>query len=112
MKLLDRVRDVGLRRHLARVTIECYQMWIEQFLRFCRLDGRWREPRDLGAREVEAPRLGPVRLPSVVPHLGSPAARRMSAVTYCLWASTPCRSAMRRCRQGPRCCLSERAGCR
>jgi site-specific recombinase XerD len=29
-------------------------MWIEQFLRFCRADQRWREPRELGARDVEA----------------------------------------------------------
>jgi integron integrase len=54
MKLLERVRDVGLRRHLAKVTIECYQMWIEQFLRFCRGDGDWRQPRDIHATDVEA----------------------------------------------------------
>jgi integron integrase len=54
MKLLDRVGDVGLRRHLAKVTIQCYQMWIEQFLRFCRVDERWRHPRELKASQVEA----------------------------------------------------------
>jgi hypothetical protein len=32
MKLLDRVRDAGLRRRLAGVTLDCYAQWIEQFL--------------------------------------------------------------------------------
>ena len=43
MKLLQRVADVGVRRRLAKITIECYQMWIEQFLRFGRIEGRWKE---------------------------------------------------------------------
>jgi integron integrase len=42
-----------MRRHLAAVTIQCYQMWIEKFLRFCRVDGRWRDPKELGTTEVE-----------------------------------------------------------
>lgn len=54
MKILDRVSDVGMRRHLAKSTLDCYQLWIEQFLRFCRLDGCWRHPRELMASEVEA----------------------------------------------------------
>src|SRR2546423_646535 len=54
MRLLQRVADVAMRRHLARVTIECYQMWIEQFLRFSRIEGHWRQPRDLRAAEVGA----------------------------------------------------------
>jgi site-specific recombinase XerD len=54
MSLMKRVEDVGIRRHLAKVTIECYQMWIEQFLRFCRVDGQWRHPRELNAPQVEA----------------------------------------------------------
>lgn len=53
MKLLDRVRDVGLRKHLARSTIECYQGWIEDFLRCSRDGGRWRTPAELGAGDVE-----------------------------------------------------------
>jgi site-specific recombinase XerD len=53
MKLLERVCDVGMRRRLAAVTVECYQMWIERFLRFCRVDGRWRDPRELGTTDVE-----------------------------------------------------------
>jgi integron integrase len=35
MKLLDRVRDVGLRRHLSPRTIECYQRWAHSFLLYC-----------------------------------------------------------------------------
>src|SRR5438034_3676340 len=54
VKLLDRVRDVIRRRHLAAATLDCYQAWIVDFLRFCRADGRWRHPRELFAREVEA----------------------------------------------------------
>ena len=54
MNLLGRVCDVALRRHMARSTIECYQSWIAEFLRFCRQAGQWRHPRDLYARDVEA----------------------------------------------------------
>jgi hypothetical protein len=35
MKLLDRVRDVCLRRHYSPLTIECYQRWVREFLVFC-----------------------------------------------------------------------------
>ncbi len=55
MKLLERVSDVGRRRRLAGATIECYQGWIEQFLRFCRTpDGDWRSPEELQGAEIEA----------------------------------------------------------
>ena len=55
MKLLARVRDVAMRRHLAGATIECYQAWIADFLRFCRGGGggAWLHPRELYARDVE-----------------------------------------------------------
>ena len=53
MKLLDRVRDVGLRRHLAASTIACYRSWIGEFLRFSRRDGTWRAPAELLAADVE-----------------------------------------------------------
>jgi integron integrase len=53
MKLLHRVRDVACRRRLARSTIDCYQAWITDFLRFSRFDGRWRTPAELGAADVE-----------------------------------------------------------
>ena len=35
MKLLDRVRDVGLRRHLSPLAIACYQRWAHAFLLYC-----------------------------------------------------------------------------
>lgn len=54
MKLLERLRDVATRRHLARTTIQCYQLWIAEFLRFSRIEGQWREPCELGAAEVGA----------------------------------------------------------
>src|SRR5437870_1186867 len=53
MKLLQRVRDVGLCRRLAKSTIECYQSWIGEFLRFSRVPGRWRPPQELHAADVE-----------------------------------------------------------
>ncbi|MGB7157840.1 MAG: integron integrase [Tepidisphaeraceae bacterium] len=53
MRLLDRVRDVGLRRHLAASTIACYRSWIREFLHFSRLDGQWRAPAELFAADVE-----------------------------------------------------------
>src|SRR5687767_5243424 len=55
MALLECVLDAGLRRHLARSTITCYQRWIADFLHFCREPGgRWRHPRNLGAADVQA----------------------------------------------------------
>lgn len=53
MKLLDRVRDVALRRHLAESTMACYRSWIAEFLRFSRANGVWRTPGELGAADVE-----------------------------------------------------------
>src|SRR5579871_6761072 len=75
MKLLERVCDVGLRRHLSPLTIDCYQRWIRHFLVYCarsedsQQDGVdlflagvlpscrsgpiWRHPRELGAAHVE-----------------------------------------------------------
>jgi integron integrase len=53
MALLDRIGEVGSRRRLARSTVECYQSWVKDFLRYCRSDGRWRPPHELGAAEVE-----------------------------------------------------------
>lgn len=54
MKVLDRLALVGRRRHLYRASIECYRSWVRQFLAFCRVGGRWRHPRELGAADVEA----------------------------------------------------------
>jgi integron integrase len=53
MKLLDRVRNVGMRRRLAKSTIACYRSWIAEFLRFSRDGGSWRQPGDLGPADVE-----------------------------------------------------------
>ena len=54
MKLLHCVREVGLRMHLAVNTIDCYSRWIREFLIFHRDGQRWRHPRELDARHVEA----------------------------------------------------------
>lgn len=54
MKLMERMRQVGLRRHLSPLTIECYQRWGREFLRFCKVQGQWREPAELAEAEVSA----------------------------------------------------------
>jgi integron integrase len=54
MKLLDQMQAVGRRRHLSPRTITCYQAWVKDFLRFHREGDRWRHPRELAEREVEA----------------------------------------------------------
>jgi integron integrase len=54
MSLVRRVRDAGLRRHLAASTIARYQSWIVTYLQFCRDGRRWRHPRELGAADVGA----------------------------------------------------------
>jgi integron integrase len=41
-----------MRRHLSPLTIECYQRWVRQFLRFAREGGRWRHPRELRGPDV------------------------------------------------------------
>jgi len=53
MSLLDRVRQELRVRHYSYRTEQCYVAWIEQYLRFCKGDGPWRHPRELGAAEVE-----------------------------------------------------------
>ncbi len=54
MKLLERFADVGKRRHLSPLTVECYQRWVRDFLAYCKVGQRWRPPAELGAAEVEA----------------------------------------------------------
>lgn len=54
MRVLERLVDVGRRRHLSPRTIECYRSWVAQFLRFHRRAAEWRHPRDLRAAEVGA----------------------------------------------------------
>jgi integron integrase len=53
MSLLEQVRQVLRVRHYSYRTEQCYVAWIEQYLRFCKGDGAWRHPRELGAVEVE-----------------------------------------------------------
>ena len=47
MRLMERVAAVAARRHLAANTTGCHSRWIREFLLFCRVDGRWREPGEL-----------------------------------------------------------------
>ncbi len=54
MKLLERVESVGMRRRLAPSTIQCYQLWIGDYLRFSRVEGRWRDPAELAAAAAPA----------------------------------------------------------
>jgi integron integrase len=56
MKLLDRLAEVGARRHLAPATIRCYQRWVRDFLAFHRdpSTGAWKHPVELRAPHVEA----------------------------------------------------------
>ena len=53
MKLLERVKEVAVRRRFARSTMNCYSDWIVKFLRFSRDGDRWRTPKELGASDVE-----------------------------------------------------------
>jgi len=52
MKLLDRVRDVGLRRHLSPLTIECYQRWARAFLLYCAGDIKWVAGNQMGRESM------------------------------------------------------------
>ena len=53
MALLERFRGVCARRHFSPRTVECYEMWIGQFLTYFRgPDGSWRHPRELRGGEV------------------------------------------------------------
>jgi integron integrase len=53
MKLLERLRAVGKRRHMAENTVECYARWVREFLVFHRQQDRWVPPGELGAVHVE-----------------------------------------------------------
>jgi site-specific recombinase XerD len=55
MTLLEQFRGVCAVRHFSPRTVECYQMWIRQFLQYFRgRDGTWRHPRQLRGAEVAA----------------------------------------------------------
>lgn len=53
MKLLDQVRQVLRVRHYSYRTEQCYVAWTVQYLRYCKGNGDWKHPRDLGAADVE-----------------------------------------------------------
>jgi integron integrase len=55
MKLLESLRAASARKHLSPRTVECYESWVEQYLRFARRHhgGQWRHPRELNGRDVE-----------------------------------------------------------
>ena len=54
MKLLDPVRDKMRFLHYALDTEKSYLRWIEQYIRFHKVDNEWRHPRDLREAEIEA----------------------------------------------------------
>lgn len=55
MRLLERLRTIGLQRRLAQATLDSYAAWVEQFVRLCRRpDGTWRRPEEVGGQELEA----------------------------------------------------------
>jgi Phage integrase, N-terminal SAM-like domain len=53
MKLLDQIRQVLRVRHYAFRTEQCYVAWITRYLQFCKGEGPWRHPREVGAPDVE-----------------------------------------------------------
>jgi integron integrase len=53
MKLLDRFRGVCAQRHFSPRTVECYEVWIRQFLcHFRGADGSWRHPHELRGAQL------------------------------------------------------------
>lgn len=54
LTLREQFVSVIRRKHYARRTERAYWAWIVSFLRFSRVDGAWRHPTALGAREIEA----------------------------------------------------------
>src|SRR6266446_2734415 len=53
MMLLDQVRQVLRVRNYSYRTEQCYVAWINQYVRFCKGEGGWQHPRELGAADVE-----------------------------------------------------------
>ncbi len=55
MRLLEKLRIVAKQRGMAESTIDCYSLWIKQFLRFSAVaHGGWKLPSELGTAAVEA----------------------------------------------------------
>jgi site-specific recombinase XerD len=54
MRLLEKLSVVAKQRGMAESTIECYSLWIKQFLRFSAMaHGKWVHPSELGTADVE-----------------------------------------------------------
>ena len=54
MRLLEKLSVVAKQRGMAESTIECYSLWIRQFLRFSAVaHGKWVHPSELGTADVE-----------------------------------------------------------
>jgi integrase len=59
MKLIERFHAVCAQRHFSPRTVECYEMWIRQFLHhFRQRGGSWRRPLELRGGEVGQTLLG------------------------------------------------------
>jgi site-specific recombinase XerD len=55
MRLLEKLSVVAKQRGMAESTIECYSLWIKQFLRFsAAAHGKWVHPSELGTADEEA----------------------------------------------------------
>jgi hypothetical protein len=55
MKLLEKLSAVARQRGMAQSTIDCYSLWIKQFLKFSAVaHGAWKHPAELGTADVEA----------------------------------------------------------
>jgi len=55
MRLLEKLSVVAKQRGLAGSTIDCYSLWVMQFLRFsAAAHHQWKHPSELGTADVEA----------------------------------------------------------
>jgi integron integrase len=55
MRLLEKLSIVAKQRGMAESTIQCYSLWVKQFLRFSAVaHGAWKHPAELGTADVEA----------------------------------------------------------
>lgn len=54
MKLLEKLAVVARQRGMADSTIDCYSLWVQQFLRYSAgAHGEWKHPAELGTGDVE-----------------------------------------------------------
>jgi site-specific recombinase XerD len=55
MRLLEKLSVVAKQRGMAESTLDCYSLWVKQFLRFsAAAHGGWKHPSELGTADVEA----------------------------------------------------------